>query len=193
MRADSSRPTFGARVRAWRSARGISQRALEAAIGKNRGYVTHLENGKFIPPPRAVCDALADHLGIDRDEVWIAAVDERLRGLDKDLFAVYSAAVEGMPDVREDERRLIEVLRRIDARHGGERSVTPSLLRLANLLATQFASADGVAVVDPDEVLRALFQLDDCSHRTVSRVMEVLVGVVDVVGLEREHLGFSRE
>ncbi|MFZ5475264.1 MAG: helix-turn-helix domain-containing protein [Myxococcota bacterium] len=191
MREDSNRPSFGAQVRAWRAARGISQRALEGAIGKQRGYVAHLEGGSFIPPPRPVCDQLAQHLGIEPDDVWSAAVEERMKGLDPDLFAVYAAAVAGA-EFRDDERRLVEALRRIDSENGLGRSITPSLLRVANLLAAQW-SGSGKAVKDPDAVLRALFQLDDCSHRTVGRVMEVLVGVIDVVGLEREHLGFSRE
>lgn len=191
MSVDSTiRPAFGTQLRAWRLARGISQRALEGAIGKQRGYVAHVESGKFIPPPRPVCDAMARHIGIEPDDLWSAAVDERMKGLDPDLFSVYASALAGLPDLREDERRLIQALRRIDDHTGGP-SLTPSLLRVANLVAAQWSVSE--RVVDPGAVLRAVFQLDDYSHRTVGRVMQVLIGVVDVVALEREHLGFSRD
>lgn len=184
--------TFGARLRDWRVRRRWTQRQLDAALDKGRSYVAQLESGKLIPPPRDLCELIGQHLAIDPEEVWRAAADERLRRLDADLHAMHGEGRGAGGEFTDDERRLIEAIRRIDAQASPPHPLAPTLLRLANLLGTQWTRPDEAALHAPERVVAALLQLDGCSHRTVARVMEVLVGVVDVVGLERESLGFEQ-
>lgn len=63
--------TFGQRIRALRRAKGISQRALAARIGRDFTYVSKIERGRCLPPSAEVIVALAAHLDGDPEELAI--------------------------------------------------------------------------------------------------------------------------
>lgn len=108
-------------LKQWRIRSGLGQMELDAAIGKNRGFVNHLENGVTKPPERAVCFAIGAALGVSGEVVWDAARDERLQGFDLDLYRHYvggdrgrPCAVGAEPTPTEDEHDLLETLRWLD-------------------------------------------------------------------------------
>jgi transcriptional regulator with XRE-family HTH domain len=74
-------PSFGAQVRAWREAAGLSQTALQRLIGMGGGWLCLVEAGDRVPD-KAQCDRLNEALGLPDGMVWLRAA--RLR--DPDVF-----------------------------------------------------------------------------------------------------------
>lgn len=70
---------FGVKLRAWRKAKGLTQKELAKAAGINVSYVSNLErnfsaNKKGVPQPsRALCRKFAKVLNVDEAEVLTAA------------------------------------------------------------------------------------------------------------------------
>ena len=57
--------SLGARVRRWRSARGLSQAAFAALVGVSRNYVSQLERGVSTNPSLEVAQRICHELGMD--------------------------------------------------------------------------------------------------------------------------------
>lgn len=87
------RSAFGAKIKAWREEKALSQAELDTAIGKARGFIAQTETGRLKPPGRELCEAIGRALGRPPGEVWSCAAPERLRDFDEDLATWHTEAV----------------------------------------------------------------------------------------------------
>ena len=69
--------TFGQLLRERRKALGLTQKAVAERIGATPAYISLLESGKSLPPPRPLVEALAHALDLNSDKLWKAAFEER--------------------------------------------------------------------------------------------------------------------
>lgn len=69
--------TFGQQLRERRKALGLTQKAVAERIGATPAYISLLESGKSLPPPRPLVEALAHALDLNPDKLWKAAFEER--------------------------------------------------------------------------------------------------------------------
>lgn len=67
---------FGAQLRAWRKAAGLSQNEVGTLAGCNHSLVGNYERGRF-HPGRDTALRLADALKVDREEMWICVLASR--------------------------------------------------------------------------------------------------------------------
>src|SRR4051794_828991 len=65
------RPALGQRVRALRAERGLSTRALAAAVGVTSGFISQIENGQ-VTPSLAPLFRLTAELGVSMGELFDA-------------------------------------------------------------------------------------------------------------------------
>jgi transcriptional regulator with XRE-family HTH domain len=56
---------------------GLTQKAVAERIGATASYISLLESGKSLPPPRPMVKALAYALQMDPESLWQAAYEER--------------------------------------------------------------------------------------------------------------------
>ncbi len=109
---------FADQLRAWRKKKGLSQRALDKAIGGRQSFTSNIESGLVKPPPYQACMTLGEALGVPGELVWQAARGERLRALDEELWAYYEG--EGATsrarslDLSYFEAELVQYLRWLD-------------------------------------------------------------------------------
>lgn len=173
--------------------REVSQRELERALRKTRGYVTHIEKGSILPGDRETCEMIGDRLGVSGDEVWSALLDERLRRANPQVQAHAAAVSAGAGALTQDEVNLVRVLRTLDTRSSGGASTAAVLLRLGNLVEGSASHPESAPIRGPVAVLQSLHALNECSHRTAGEVMGILTAVVAALAAERESLGFNRQ
>lgn len=139
---------FGARLEQWRKAANMTQRDLDAALrkGARSSFTAQVEIGTINPPDRETCWAIADVLGVGRDEVWDAAAAERLRALHPDLADWYAADPERLTD---PERDLVEAIR--DTRGRGGAGLARALASWVRAVESSRDPA-GRGTVDPDPI-----------------------------------------
>ena len=142
MTQNPSPSEFGRALRAWRTDRHVSQRALEERLGKSRGYVTRLEDGSISPPDREACARLAHALELTPAEVWLVAARQRMADLDPDVLAFHDDEVRRASEYEVDNNGKI-ILSALDAVE--EMEAAPSL---TNQIATILAP---LCVSDPEE------------------------------------------
>lgn len=132
---------FHVHLRKWRTAAGLSQRKLDDALGKNRGYTHNYENGTIRKPPdRTTCTAIAEVLGVPAQEVWDAACRDRLEKLGPDVLSwlAFRRGLSNLVDpeggplrLSEDEARLLGYLRWLSEAEADD----PALDGLADVVA----------------------------------------------------------
>jgi transcriptional regulator with XRE-family HTH domain len=109
---------FGKKLFKWRSERRMKQTQLEKEVQCAGGYISKLERGNIrTPPDRTTCTRIALALGMDADQVWEAAVEERLRELDSDIYGWMLDRMKSTADhsPNQAEVGLVEDLRALDA------------------------------------------------------------------------------
>jgi transcriptional regulator with XRE-family HTH domain len=74
---------FGEALKEARQLAGLTQSELAERVGISGAYLSYLETGKRIPPPRILVTTLADSLGSDASHLWQLARHERASHLDK--------------------------------------------------------------------------------------------------------------
>jgi transcriptional regulator with XRE-family HTH domain len=112
--------TFGQQIRERRQALELTQRAVADRVGATPAYISLIESGKSLPPPRPLVEALAQALELDPAKLWQAAFEERKqRFLQKAQGRLPSAVrtsrrakvpVADLPDVPTDLRPLVAKL-----------------------------------------------------------------------------------
>jgi len=69
--------TFGERLKDLRLDAGLTQSVIAERIGVSNTYISALESGRKPAPPQAIVTALAVCLGIDEQDLWSLAEQER--------------------------------------------------------------------------------------------------------------------
>ncbi len=120
---------IGNRVLLRRRELGLEQRDVAARIGKDRGYVSRLENAQISNPKIGDLRAIARALGVTLDELLSEQESNRLPDEEeaelqyllsmRQLAPEFAAFVKGQQDATLKERRwLLHALRIIAGRHG---------------------------------------------------------------------------
>jgi len=68
---------FAQQIRERRQALGLTQKAVAERIGTTPAYISILESGKSLPPPRPMTESLAHALKLDPEKLWQVALEER--------------------------------------------------------------------------------------------------------------------
>lgn len=71
--------TFSQMIKARREELGLTQKEVAQRVGTTPAYISLLENGKSLPPPRPMVEALSRVLQLNAEELWQAAFKERKR------------------------------------------------------------------------------------------------------------------
>lgn len=152
------RSAFATALVAWRARAGVSQRALDDALGHTHGTTGQTECGRYPPPNKEVCARIADILGVSRTEVWRVAMDDRLRRFDPELHAEMRKLIPpGGDQVQEELQRIVAALDAVhrDAFRGVDAAITArraAILEIARLV----AHLDGIEVAIRDSVVEAI-------------------------------------